>query len=323
MEVSTAVVLWTFGGIAALFGFIVLFASFFTVQQGTIAVISRFGKYRRIAAPGLNWKNPFIDKVFTSVSTQNRSEELKFQAITSDQANVHFVVMILYAVKNATDDIVHRVAYKFANQAEFTNALNRTIEGTVRSLIAGKKQQEILTLRREIVEYVKTHIDDTLEEWGYHVIDVQVNDIAFDAEITQSMARVVSSSNLKAAAENEGAALLITKTKGAEAEGRAIIIQAESEKQAAKLRGEGVAEFRKAVAGGIADSAQELKEQGLGQDVIMMSMWIEGIKNFAEVGRGNVIFLDGSVDGYQRMMAQMQRTAPVSNGKAYAAVNTQ
>lgn len=306
MEISS-IIFWVGVGIVGLFAIITIVSSFFTVDQGKIAVISRWGKYRRVAQPGLNFKNPFIDQVFTEVSTQNRSEELKFQAITSDQANVHFVVMILYSVKNATDEIIHRVAYKFANQGEFTNALNRTIEGTVRSLIAGKKQQEILTLRREIVEYVKTHIDDTLEEWGYHVIDVQVNDIAFDAEITQSMARVVSSSNLRAAAENEGAALLITKTKAAEAEGKAIIIQAESEKEAAKLRGEGVAEFRKAVAGGIADSAHELKEQGLGQDVILFSMWTEGIKQFAEAGKGNVIFLDGSTDGYQRLMAQLQQ----------------
>jgi hypothetical protein len=39
--------------------------------------------------------------------------------------------------------------------------------------------------------------------------------------------------------------------------------------------------------------------------VIMFSMWTEAIKNFAEAGKGNVIFLDGSSDGMQRTMQQL------------------
>lgn len=58
-------------------------------------------------------------------------------------------------------------------------------------------------------------MDETLESWGYHMIDIQLNDITFDDEIIKSMAKVVASNNLKAAAENEGQALLITKTKAA------------------------------------------------------------------------------------------------------------
>jgi hypothetical protein len=34
-------------------------------------------------------------------------------------------------------------------------------------------------------------------------------------------------------------------------------------------------------------------------------MWTEAIKNFAEYGKGNVIFLDGSSDGMQRTMKEM------------------
>ncbi len=83
-------------------------------------------------------------------------------------------------------------------------------------------RDEILTLRKEIVEYVKAQIDAALEDWGYHLLDLQINDITFDTAIIESMSRVVASNNLKAAAENEGQALLITKTKGAEAEGNAI-----------------------------------------------------------------------------------------------------
>ena len=119
-------------------------------------------------------------------------------------------------------------------------ALVRTIEGSIRTYVASKKQAEVLGLRKEIVEYVKEQVDHTLENWGYHLQDLQINDITFDKVILDSMSKVVASNNLKAAAENEGQALLITKTKAAEAEGNAIKISAEAEKEAARLRGQGV-----------------------------------------------------------------------------------
>ena len=34
-------------------------------------------------------------------------------------------------------------------------------------------------------------------------------------------------------------------------------------------------------------------------------MWTEAIKNFAEYGKGNVIFLDGSTDGMDKTMKQI------------------
>jgi regulator of protease activity HflC (stomatin/prohibitin superfamily) len=42
--------------------------SFFTVQTAQVAVITRFGKFLRVAEPGLNWKWPFIDRVAGRVS---------------------------------------------------------------------------------------------------------------------------------------------------------------------------------------------------------------------------------------------------------------
>jgi regulator of protease activity HflC (stomatin/prohibitin superfamily) len=43
---------------------ITAFLSFVTVQQGTIAVVTIFGKYRRIMGPGLNMKIPFFEQIY-------------------------------------------------------------------------------------------------------------------------------------------------------------------------------------------------------------------------------------------------------------------
>ncbi|MFL9484694.1 SPFH domain-containing protein [Chitinophagaceae bacterium LWZ2-11] len=276
------------------------------ISQGTVGVVTRFGKYRKVLHPGLNLIVPFLDLIAKRISIQNRSVEMEFQAVTSDQANVYFKSMLLYAVQNETDETIQKVAFKFISERDLMQALSRTIEGTIRSFVATKKQAEILALRREIVEYVKEQIDVLLEGWGYHLIDLQVNDITFDKAILESMSKVVASNNLKAAAENEGQALLITKTKAAEAEGNAIKIAAEAEREAARLRGQGVALFREEVAKGMSHAASEMKQANLDTNVILFSMWTEAVKNFAEYGKGNVIFLDGSPEGMESTMRQIK-----------------
>lgn len=282
-----------------------ILSGIYTVQQGTIAVITMFGKYRRIARPGLNIKIPFLERIFRRISIQNRSVEMQFQAITLDQANVNFKSMLLYAVLNQEEEAIVNVAFKFVDDKSLMQALIRTIEGSIRAFVATKRQSEILGLRGEIILHVKEQIDKQLESWGYHLIDLQINDISFDDEIMKSMAKVVSSNNLKAAAENEGQALLITKTKSAEAEGNAIKISAEAEKQAAQLRGQGVALFREEVAKGMAMAAKEMEDAKLDASFILFSMWTESVKHFAENGKGNTIFLDGSVNNMQRTMHEL------------------
>ncbi len=295
---------------------LIIFSGLFTVNQGTIAVITRLGKYIGIRRPGLNFKIPFLDQVYKRVSIQNRSVELEFQAVTLDQANVYFKSMLLYSVQNEEEETIRRVAFKFISDKDLMQALIRTVEGSIRAFVSTKKQAEVLNVRRDIVENVKEQVDVALEGWGYHLQDLQINDITFDEAIIQSMSKVVASNNLKAAAENEGQALLITKTKAAEAEGNSIKIAAEAERQAAQLRGQGVALFREEVAKGMSQAASEMKQANLDTNVILFSMWVEAIKNFAEYGKGNVIFLDGSSDGMEKTMRQIMAMQQLQDNKS-------
>ncbi len=284
---------------------VILFSSFVSVKQGTIVVITVFGKFRRILTPGLNFKIPFIEGIYSKISIQNRSVELEFQAVTFDQANVYFKAMLLYSVLDQREETIVNVAFKFVDERNLMQALIRTVEGSIRAFVATKRQAEVLILRRDIVEHVKEQLDVILEGWGYHLQDLQLNDITFDEVIMKSMSQVVASNNLKAAAENEGQALLITKTKAAEAEGNAIKISAEAERQASQLRGQGVALFREEVAKGMSVAAKEMQDANMDTSVILFTMWTESIKHFAENSDGNVIFLDGSTDAMQQTMKEM------------------
>jgi regulator of protease activity HflC (stomatin/prohibitin superfamily) len=299
--------------IIAIVAVLLLLSTIVTVQQGTIAVITMFGKYQRMMHPGLNFKIPLVERIHKIISVQNRSVELEFQAITSDQANVYFKAMLLFSALDGQDETIKNVAFKFISDGNFMQALIRTVEGSIRGFVATKKQAEILSLRGEIVADVKEQLDHILEQWGYHLIDLQLNDITFDEAITKSMAQVVATQNLKSAAENEGQALLITRTKAAEAEGNAIKISAEAEKIAAKLRGEGVSLFRQEVAKGMTEAAKEMEEAKLDASVMLFVMWTEALKHFAENGQGNVILLDGSTEGMEKTLHQMMAMDQVKN----------
>ncbi|MEO6633166.1 MAG: SPFH domain-containing protein, partial [Mucilaginibacter sp.] len=159
---------------------VILFSSFVSVKQGTIVVITVFGKYRRILTPGLNFKVPFIENIYSKISIQNRSVELEFQAVTFDQANVYFKAMLLYSVLDQQEETIKNVAFKFVDDRNLMQALIRTVEGSIRAFVATKRQSEVLILRRDIVEHVKEQLDVILEGWGYHLQDLQLNDITFD-----------------------------------------------------------------------------------------------------------------------------------------------
>jgi regulator of protease activity HflC (stomatin/prohibitin superfamily) len=299
--------------------FVLLALSVKTVDQAKVGVVTMFGKYRRVLNPGLNFVIPVLEKIHSYVPVQNQTAQLQFSAITSDQAAVHFTSTIIYTVENHNPETVKQVAFRFINAQSFGLAMTSAVEASVRSLVATKQQSEVLGLRNEIITHAKETLDEQLSEWGYLLVDLTVNDIQFDAEVMASMSRVVAAKNAKIAAENEGEAIRVQKVKQAEAEGAAIKIAAENEATAAKLRGQGLAEFRRELTKGITESAADLKAQGIDPTLVAFAMWTEAITTAAREGQGNVIFLDGSVDGMDGALRRLQGLNAIGTDAAQAA----
>jgi regulator of protease activity HflC (stomatin/prohibitin superfamily) len=276
-------------------------ALFRTVPQATVAVVTVFGKYHRIMREGLNFKMPW-EKVVYRLSLQNRALQLEFQAITQDQANVKFATMVLYAVAASEEEAIKKAVFSFATPQEFQLALQRTIDGSIRQFVATTKQSDILGMRAEIVDHTKKNLDEVVLNWGYVVRDIQITDMTFDKEIIDSMARVVSSKNLLAAASNEGAALLVKRTKDAEAEAAYKTIGAEADKKASALRGEGLALFRKNIAAGMKDAAESLKEAGVDNKFLLFLEYTDALKYVSEHSQGKVIFMDNGASASARVV---------------------
>jgi len=280
---------------------LILVSLFRTVEQATVAVITVFGKYHRVMREGLNIKLPW-EKVAYRLSLQNRALQLEFQAITQDQANVKFATMVLYAVAAAEEEAIKKAVFSFASSREFQLALQRTIDGSIRQFVATTKQSDILGMRAEIVEHTKRNLDEVVLAWGYVVRDIQITDMTFDKEIIDSMARVVSSKNLLAAASNEGAALLVKRTKDAEAEAAYKTIGAEADKKAAALRGEGLALFRKNIADGMKEAAELLKSAGVNAEFLLFLEYTDALKYVADHSQGKVIFMDSGAAATARVV---------------------
>ncbi|HTV80923.1 MAG TPA: SPFH domain-containing protein [Steroidobacteraceae bacterium] len=279
----------------------VIGSMFRSVPQATVAVITLFGRYHRIMREGLNFKLPW-ERVYYRLSLQNRALQLEFQAITQDQANVKFATMVLYAVAAADEDSVKKAVFSFATTQEFQLALQRTIDGSIRQFVATTKQSDILGMRAEIVEHTKKNLDEVVLAWGYVVRDIQITDMTFDKEIIDSMARVVSSKNLLAAAANEGAALLVKRTKDAEAEAAYKTIGAEADKKASALRGEGLALFRKNIAEGMKGAAESLRNAGVDPEFLLFLEYTDALKYVSEHAQGKVIFMDSGAGASTRVV---------------------
>lgn len=274
------------------------------VKQNTVKVLTIFGKYSRTLGAGLNIKLPW-ESCHSVCSLQNMAQEVQFQAVTHDQATVSFNALILYAVKDQSEDMIKKAVFTFSSRSQFMLALTKLIEGEVRTIVADKLQQEILGIREHLSEEVKLRIEVKIADWGYKLLDLQVTDMSFDEQVKQSMDQVVAAANKKRAAENEGEALLIQQTKKAEAEGRALMIQANAEKDAWQLKGEGLASFRKAISEGLMESAKMLKDKGIDESLLSQFMYMETLKDIAKEGQGKIIFLDGGPNGANRMIQEL------------------
>jgi regulator of protease activity HflC (stomatin/prohibitin superfamily) len=285
-----------------------------TIDQATVGVVTLFGKYRRIINPGLNFVLPWFEQVKWHIAVQNQTSQLEFVAITQDQASVHFKATLTFAVTDHLPETIQLVAFKFIDDGARTRAMTSAVEASVREFVSTHQQIEVLGLRSEIATHAKDTLKEQLAGWGFTLNDLSINDITFDKAVMDSMSRVVVATNSQKAAEFEGAALLIKRTKEAEADGATIRITAENEATAAKLRGEGLAAFRVAVSTGLGDSADLLVAKGVDPGVLLLTLWTESLENIVKNNSGNTIFLDGNLSTLENTTRRLQAITS-ANGK--------
>jgi regulator of protease activity HflC (stomatin/prohibitin superfamily) len=241
------------GGLIVLGVLIVLFliivgSGLFTVEQQTRAIVERFGRFVRVAEPGLNFKIPIFERVAGRVTHRVRELEITVESKTKDDVFVDLLIAVQFFVRESEENV--RLAYyKLMNPQQ---QISSYVFDTVRALVPEMPVDHVFSEKEKIAAAVKERLQDIMEQFGYTIMQSLVNDIQPDAEVKKAMNKVNASARLKEAAKNEAEALKIRTIAAAEAEARA-----------KELQGVGIARQRLAIARGLKESVGACSEAGI------------------------------------------------------------
>ncbi len=265
------------------FALILLFLGLFTVNQQTAAIIQRFGKFQRVAGPGLNFKVPFIDTVATRVNLRVRQLDVEVETKTEDNVFVKVEIAVQYYI---LPDKVYDAYYKLADPATQITAF---VFDTVRSRVPGMKLDEVFERKDDVAIAVKGELTQVMDDFGYGILKALVTDIDPDHKVKEAMNEINAAQRMRVAATEKGEAERILRVKSAEAES-----------QSKALQGQGIANQRKAIVDGLRESVHDFQNAVHGataQDVmnlVLMTQYFDTLKEVAAGSRTNTILMPHS-----------------------------
>ena len=256
------------------------------VKQNTVQLVEFLGKFNRILRPGLNVIIPVIEWTRPQ-DLYKKNVKVAVDGLTGDNVTVRIGLNVVYYVKD-TDDDIFRSIYEIDNPQMLINA---TIDEQLRSMVTDFTHKEIYTKREEMGNTIEVNLRIKLEQFGYTLDSIQVQDIQLESKVLEALNKIVETEKLKEAALNEAEAIRIKMVK-----------EAEADKEAKKLIGEGMAEQRKAIADGFKESIESIKESDSnlsGQDVLQFLLDSARIETLEKVGNKNakVIYLNENLEG--------------------------
>lgn len=270
---------------------------FFTVEQQTVAVIERFGKFVRVANPGLNFKIPFIERISGKVSLRVRQLDVRAETKTEDNVFVHVIVSVQYYV---IPDNVYDAFYKL-NDPEMQ--INSYVFDVVRAKVPKIKLDDLFEKKDEIAGAVKSELNETMVSFGFQILNALVTDIEPDSKVKEAMNEINSAQRLRVAASEKGEAERILKVK---------LAQAEAESKA--LQGKGIADQRKAIIEGLKESVEDFQKGVPGstsQDVmslVLLTQYFDTIKELGQTSHTNTILLPHSPAGMTDLAEQIRNS---------------
>lgn len=265
------------------FVLVVVLGSFFTVSTAEVAVITRFGKFRRVAEPGLNWKWPIIDKVAGKVSLRVNQIDLTMETKTKDNV---FVTIPISVQNRVRPEKIYDAFYKLANPME---QIQSYVEQVILGHVPGMTLDEVFASQSGIATAVKQELDADMAAFGFEIVNVLVTDIVPDAKVKSAMNDINAAQREQVAANARG-----------EAEKILVVKKAEAEAESKALQGQGIANQRKAIIAGLQGSIDQFKkvvEDASTSEVmqlVMATQYFDTIKSIGESDKTNTLFLSHS-----------------------------
>src|SRR5580658_691305 len=299
------VVLVVLLAIAAIIALTLILGSFFTVNTAQLAIITRFGKFLRVAEPGLNWKAPYFDTVAGLVSLRVNQINLTMETKTRDNV---FVTIPISVQNRVRPEKVYDAFYKLSDPvAQIKSYVEQVILGHVPSM----SLDDVFASQASIALAVKQELDADMAAFGYEIVNVLVTDIVPDAKVKSAMNDINAAQREQVAANARG-----------EAEKILVVKKAEAEAESKALQGQGIANQRKAIIEGLQVSIEQFQKVVEGasarevMQLVMVTQYFDTLKSIGESDKTNTLFLahsPGAVKDVSDQILQSMLVADRSN----------
>jgi regulator of protease activity HflC (stomatin/prohibitin superfamily) len=268
---------------------------FFTVEQQERAIVERFGKFVRVAGPGLQSKTPFVERVAGKMTLQVEQLNAEIETKTMDNVFVHVKLAVQYKV-GAEPQQVQDAFYKLEDPEVQMKAYAFDV---VRSHIPTMNLDEAYADADTIAMHIQETLHRQMAEYGYEVVKALITNIEPDQRVKDAM------NNINAAQRNQVAA-----SAQGDAQKTLAVKKAEGEKETMRLQGEGVAAERQAIAEGLRESLEIIAQQGLdpreAMALVALTQYTDMIRALGEGSRTNTILLPHSPSGVGDLMSQIR-----------------
>lgn len=275
-------------------GFIVI-SSLYVVKQQSVAIIERFGRYQKISDSGIHMRAPFgIDKIAARVQLRVLQSEIVVETKTQDNVFVTMNVATQYRVNESN---VKDAYYKLMRPE---SQIKSYIEDALRSSVPKLTLDELFEKKDEIALEVQKQVAEEMSTYGYIIVKTLITKVEPDAEVKQSMNEINAAQRKRVAAQEL-----------AEADKIKIVTAAEAEAEKDRLHGVGIAEQRKAIVDGLADSIKELKGANVDlteeqiMSILLTNQYLDTLNNFADKEGNNTIFLPANPEGVENIRTQI------------------
>jgi regulator of protease activity HflC (stomatin/prohibitin superfamily) len=296
----------TFIAILLLILIVLIFGSFFTVNTAEVAVITRFGKFLRVAQPGLNWKMPIIDSVTGRVSLRVNQINLTMETKTKDNV---FVTIPISVQNRVRPEKVYDAFYRLSNPAQ---QIQSYVEQVILGHVPGMTLDEVFATQSGIAAAVKQELDADMATFGFEIVNVLVTDIVPDAKVKSAMNDINAAQREQVAANARG-----------EAEKILVVKKAEAEAESKALQGQGIANQRKAIIEGLRGSIEQFRSAVADvttaevMQMVMVTQYFDTIKSIGELDKTNTLFLSHSPAAVRDISDQiMQSVLTAERAKA-------
>lgn len=224
-------------------------SSIVIVRQKTAVVLERFGKFCGVLGPGFGLKLPWpITTISGHVSLRIEQIQANVDVKTKDNLFVSFPTAVQFYV---APDAVEKAHYELSDPTE---QIQSYIFNTVRSECAKMTFEELYTERTKIEETVLSALKENIEQFGYTIRNVLVDEPRPSDEVKQAIEAEKVAEREKAAAIHE-----------AEAHRIRVEANAAAEAESKRLQGQGIADMRHAIAQGFSESIREINQAASGQ----------------------------------------------------------